>query len=60
MYQLPQHLFALFPRKSVCQDATKIIEAKLDDTQCGSCCVCSTKEKISTLKQIMAMRVLCM
>jgi len=52
MNQPPRHLFALFPRKSVCQDATKIIESKLDDTQCGFCLGCSTKEKFSTLQQI--------
>jgi len=52
MDQLPRHLFALFPRKIVCQDATKIIEPKLDDTQCGFCRGRSTKEKISTLQQI--------
>jgi len=33
MNQLPQHLFAKSPRKSVCQDAAKIIEPKLDDTR---------------------------
>ena len=52
MNQLPWHLFVLFPRKSVCQDATKIIEPKLDDTQCGFCRGRSTKEKISTLQKI--------
>jgi len=35
MSQLPRHLFAKPPRKNVCQDAAKIIEPKLDDTQCG-------------------------
>jgi len=51
MNQLPRHLFGLFPRKRVYQDATKIIEPKLDDTQCGFCRGRSTK-KISTLQQI--------
>ena len=32
MNQLPWHLFAKPPRKSVYQDAAKIIEPKLDDT----------------------------
>jgi len=35
MNQLPRHLFAKPPRKSVCQDAAKTVEPKLDDTQCG-------------------------
>jgi len=34
MNQLPRHLFAKPPRKSVCQDAAEIIAPKLDDTQC--------------------------
>ena len=42
----------LFPRKNVCQDATKTIEPKLDDTQCGFRRGRSTKEYISTLQQI--------
>jgi len=32
MSQLPRHLFTKPPRKSICQDAAKIIEPKLDDT----------------------------
>jgi len=35
MNQLPRHLFAWSPSKSVCQDAAKIIEPKLDHTQSG-------------------------
>jgi len=51
MNQLPRHLFAKLPRKSACQDG-KIIEPKLDDTQCGFCRGRSTTEQISTLQQI--------
>jgi len=50
MNQLPRHLFAK-SRKNVCQDG-KIIEPKLDDTQCGCCRGSSTTEQISTLQQI--------
>jgi len=52
MNQLPRHLFAKPPKKSVCYDAAKIIEPKLDYTQCGFCRGCSTTEEISTLQQI--------
>jgi len=52
MNQLPRHLFAKPPRKSVCQDAVKIIEPKLDNTQCGFCRSRSTAKQISTLQQI--------
>jgi len=52
MNQLPRHLCAWSPRKSVCQDVAKIIEPKLDDTQCGFRCGHSTADKISTLQQI--------
>jgi len=50
MNQQPQHLFVKPPRKCVCQDG-KIIEPKLDDTQCGFCRGRSTTEQISTLQQ---------
>jgi len=50
--QLPLHLFAKPPRKNVCQDAAKIVEPNLDDTQCGFRCGGSTTEQISTLQQI--------
>jgi len=40
------------PRKSVYQDAAKIIEPKLDGTQCGFRHGRSTTEQISTLQQI--------
>jgi len=46
MNQLPRHLFALFPRKSVCQDATKIIEPKLDDTPRAFVAAVALKKKI--------------
>ena len=49
MNQLPRHLFAQSPRKSVCQDAAKIIEPKLDNTQCGFRC---TIDESLTLQQI--------
>jgi len=52
MNQLPRHLFAKPPRKSVPQDAAKIIEPKLDDTQCGFRRGRSIAEQISTLQQI--------
>jgi len=52
MNQLPRHLFAHPPRKSVCQDAAKIIEPKLDDTQCGFRRGRSTTEQICTLQKI--------
>jgi len=52
MNQLRRYLFALSPRKSVCQDAAKIIEPELDDTQCGLRRGRSTTEQISTLQQI--------
>jgi len=52
MNQLPQLPCAKSPRKGVCQDAAKIIEPKLDDTQRvfrrGRC----TTEQISTFQQI--------
>ena len=38
-------------KKSLCYDAAKIIEPKLDDTQCGFCRGRSTAEEISTLQQ---------
>jgi len=44
MNQLPRHLFALFPWKSVRQDATKTAEPKLGDTQGGFRRGRSTKE----------------
>ena len=46
-----RHLFAKPPRNTACQDG-KIIEPKLDDTQCGFCRGLSTTEQISTLRQI--------
>ena len=46
----PSHAHAL--KESVCYDAAKIIEAKLDNTQCGFCRGRSTTEEISTLQQI--------
>jgi len=52
MNQLLGHLFAKPPRKSVCQDSAKIIEPKLDDTQCGFCRGHRITEQISTLQQI--------
>jgi len=55
MNQLQVHFFASPPRKSVCQDATRIIEPKLDDTQCGfhrGRSSLSITEQISTLQQI--------
>ena len=52
MNQLPRHLFAKPPRKSVCQDAAEITETKLDDTQFGFCRGRSTTEQSSTLQQI--------
>jgi len=51
MNQLPQLPYAKSPRKSGCQEAAKIIEPKLDDTQCGFRCGRSTTEQISTLQQ---------
>ena len=51
MNQLPRHNFAKTYRKSVCQDAAKIIEPKLDDTQCGFCRDHNSTEQISTLQQ---------
>jgi len=48
----PRHLFAKAPRKSVHQDAAKITEPKLNDTQCGFRCCRSTTEQISTFYQI--------
>ena len=50
MNQLPQNIFTLPPRKIACQDGAKIIESKLDDSQCG---FCSITEEISTLQQIL-------
>ena len=52
MKKLPRHLFAKPPKKSVCQDAAKVIEPKLDDTQCGFRRGRSTTEQISTLQLI--------
>jgi len=52
MNQLPRHLCAKPPRKSVWQDSAKIIEPSLDDTQCGFCRGRSTTEQSSTLQQI--------
>ena len=52
MNQIPRHLFAKPPRKSACQGATKIIEPKLDDIQCGFRRGRSTTEQIFTLQQI--------
>jgi len=52
MNQLPGHLFAKPPRKSVCHNAAKIMEPKLDDTQCGFCRGRSATEEISTLQQV--------
>ena len=52
MNQPPRHLFAKSPKQSVCQDAAKIIESKLDDTQCGFRRARSTTEQISTLQKI--------
>ena len=52
MNQLPRHLFAKPPKKSVCQDSAKIIEPKLDDTQCSFCHGSSSTEQSSTLQQI--------
>ena len=52
MIQILWHHFAKPPRKSACQDAAKIIEAKMDDTQCGFCRGRSTTEQISTLQEI--------
>ena len=52
MNQLPRHLFAKPPRKSACQEAAKIIEPKMNDTQCGFCRGRSTTEQISTLLEI--------
>jgi len=46
----PSHAHAA--KKSVCYDAAKIIEPKLDNTQCGFCRGRSTTEEISTLQQI--------
>jgi len=40
------------PGKSVRQDAAKIVEPKLGDTQCGFCRGYSSAEQISTLRQI--------
>ena len=51
MNQLPRHLFAKSPRKSVCQDAAKTIEPKLDNTKCGFRRGRSTTEQISTLSK---------
>ena len=48
----PRHRLAKPPRKSVCQDAAKIIEPKLDDAQCGFGSGWSTTEQISTLTGI--------
>ena len=48
MNQLSRHLFAQSPSRSACHDSTKIIEPKLDDTQCGFRCCRSTTEQIST------------
>jgi len=50
--QLPRHLFAQSPRKSVCQDVAKIIEPKLDNTQCGFRRGRSTIDQSLTLQQI--------
>jgi len=50
MNQLPGNLFEP-PRKSVCQDAVKIIEPKLDEIQCGFRRGRSTTKQISTLQQ---------
>jgi len=49
---LPRHLSAKPRKKSVCQDAAKVIEPKLDDTQCGFRCGRGTTEQISNLQQI--------
>jgi len=51
MNQLPRHLFTEPPKGSACQDAAKIIEPKLDDTQCGFRRSHSTTEHIFTLQQ---------
>jgi len=51
--QLPWHLFAQSPRKSVCQDVAKIIEPKLDNIQCDFCRGCSTIDQSLTLQQIL-------
>ena len=51
MNQLPRHVFAKSPKTCACQDR-KIIEPKLDNTQCGFCQGRSTAEQISTLQQI--------
>jgi len=53
MNQLQRHLFAKPPWKSACQDVAKIIEPKLDDTQCGFCYGGSSTQHISTLQQIL-------
>jgi len=52
MNQLQRHLFNKPRRKSVCQDAAKVIQPKLDNTQYGFRSGCSTTEQISTLQQI--------
>ena len=52
MNQLLGHLLAKPLRKSVCQDAAKIFEPKLDDTQGRFCRGHSITEQISTLHQI--------
>jgi len=51
MNQPPRHLFAKPRKKSVCQDAAKVIEPKLDYTQCGFRRGRSTTEQISTLSK---------
>ena len=48
MNQPPRHLFSKPPNGSACQDAAKIIEPKLDDTQCGFRRGRSTTEQIFT------------
>jgi len=52
MNQLPQHHFAKPRKKSVCQEAAKVIESKLDDAQCDFRRRRSTTEQISTLQRI--------
>jgi len=52
MNQLPRNLFGKPPRKSVRQDAAKIIEPKLDDIQCCFRCGRSTTKQNATLRKI--------
>jgi len=51
MNQLLGHLFAS-PKKSICYDAVKIMEPKLNDNQCSFCHGCSTTKEISTSQQV--------